>query len=157
MEKKEKDFKEELIEEKDILKKQEAREKRELLEFAPKPPKEMKKPEPKSFKANKKIHHQHHHSRPLVNHVVFSAEKPKVKEVKEEEKLTLANERDIAMDFAMKAHQKFDRMIKASILFGSQVKDTSDSSSDIDIIFVIDDSSLSWDLELISWYREELG
>jgi len=69
----------------------------------------------------------------------------------------LINEKDIAMDFAMKVHEKFDRMIKASVLFGSQTKGTATSTSDIDIIMIIDDASLNWDLELISWYREELG
>ncbi len=67
------------------------------------------------------------------------------------------SEKDIAIDFATKAHQKFDKMIKASILFGSQAKNTATSSSDIDIILVIDDASINWDLELIAWYREELG
>jgi uncharacterized protein (UPF0332 family) len=48
-------------------------------------------------------------------------------------------------------------MIKASILFGSQAKGTASAESDIDIIFVIDDASIGWDIELIAWYREELG
>jgi len=61
------------------------------------------------------------------------------------------------MDFAEKVHKKFDRMIKASILFGSQAKQTAKPKSDIDIILIIDDASISWDLELIAWYREELG
>ncbi len=65
--------------------------------------------------------------------------------------------KSIAMDFASKVHEKFDRLIKASILFGSQTKNTSSTNSDIDIIIIIDDASVSWDLELISWYREELG
>ncbi|MEK6927440.1 MAG: nucleotidyltransferase domain-containing protein [Nanoarchaeota archaeon] len=67
------------------------------------------------------------------------------------------SEREIAADFAMHAHKKFDKMIKASILFGSQAKKTATPSSDIDIVFIIDDVSIAWDLELISWYREELG
>lgn len=66
-------------------------------------------------------------------------------------------EKDIAMDLAQKIHQKFDRMVKATILFGSQAKNESSASSDIDIIVVIDDASITWDLELISWYREELS
>lgn len=73
------------------------------------------------------------------------------------EKRTLRNEKDIAMDFAEKVHKKFDRMIKSSVLFGSQAKDTAKSNSDIDIILIIDDASINWDLELIAWYREELG
>lgn len=67
------------------------------------------------------------------------------------------SEREIAMDFAVRVQEKFDRIIKASILFGSQTKNTPTPKSDIDIILVIDDASVEWDLELISWYREELG
>ncbi len=69
----------------------------------------------------------------------------------------IVTERDIAMDFALRVQHKFDRLIKASILFGSQAKNTSSTKSDIDIILIIDDASVEWDLELISWYREELG
>ena len=70
---------------------------------------------------------------------------------------TLTTEKDIATDFAIKIHQKFDRMLKASVLFGSQTRETATAKSDIDIILIIDDASINWDLELISWYREELG
>ena len=73
------------------------------------------------------------------------------------EKPALRTEKDIAIDFAEKVQKKFDRMIKASILFGSQAKNTATPNSDIDIILIIDDASLNWDLELIAWYREELG
>ena len=73
------------------------------------------------------------------------------------EKRTLKTEKDSALDFAEKVHKKFDRMIKASILFGSQAKNTATSNSDIDIVLIIDDASINWDLELIAWYREELG
>src|SRR3989344_6804917 len=66
-------------------------------------------------------------------------------------------ERDIAMDFCVKVHRKFDRLIKASILFGSQAKNSASASSDVDIILIIDDASINWDLELIAWYREELA
>lgn len=66
-------------------------------------------------------------------------------------------EKDIAMDLAQTIHQKFDRMVKATILFGSQARNEAKPSSDIDIIVVIDDASINWDLELISWYREELA
>jgi len=69
----------------------------------------------------------------------------------------LVNEKEIAAEFAQKVHEKFDRLVKASILFGSQAKNTQSASSDIDIIFIVDDASIDWDLELISWYREELG
>lgn len=71
--------------------------------------------------------------------------------------LKLLSEREIAMDFATKAYQKFDKIIKSIILFGSSVKHTTTSGSDIDIIVIIDDASIKWDQELIAWYREELG
>lgn len=72
-------------------------------------------------------------------------------------KTSLKTERDIAMDFAESVQKQFDRMTKAVILFGSQAKLTAKPSSDIDIIVIIDDASIQWDLELIAWYREELA
>ena len=72
-------------------------------------------------------------------------------------KIKPASEKAIAMDLAKRIHQKFDRMVKASILFGSQVKSTAKPGSDIDLVLIIDDASINWDLELISWYREELA
>lgn len=83
----------------------------------------------------------------------------KVKIIKEFplEERKIIDEREIAMDFATRIHRRFDRMIKASILFGSQAKNTAKPGSDIDIILIIDDASINWDLELIAWYREELG
>ena len=90
--------------------------------------------------------------------VVPREEKAKITKLKSEPtRFEPKNERDMAMDFAMKVQERFDRMLKASILFGSQAKNTASASSDIDIILVIDDSSIKWDLELIAWYREELG
>ena len=70
--------------------------------------------------------------------------------------LQLKSEQEIATDFATKTYQKFDKVIKSIILFGSTVKQTAVTGSDIDIIIVIDDVSISWDQELIAWYREEL-
>jgi len=72
-------------------------------------------------------------------------------------KSDLKTERDIALDFAVEVHKKFDTLVKATILFGSQSKNTATPSSDIDIIIVVDDASVNWDLELTAWYREELG
>jgi predicted nucleotidyltransferase/uncharacterized protein (UPF0332 family) len=69
----------------------------------------------------------------------------------------IVNEEEIAQDFAERVHLKFDRMLKASVLFGSQAKKSSTPNSDIDIILIIDDAGINWDLELIAWYREELG
>ena len=71
--------------------------------------------------------------------------------------MKLTTERDIGMDFAMKAYQEFDKIIKSVVLFGSSAKKVSTPSSDIDIIVIIDDVSISWDQELIGWYRDELG
>lgn len=70
--------------------------------------------------------------------------------------LQLKKESDIAMDFATKAYKKFDKLLKSVILFGSTVKQTTVTGSDIDIILLIDDVSVNWDQELIAWYREEL-
>ena len=70
--------------------------------------------------------------------------------------LQLKLESEIAMDFATKAYEKFNKIIKSIVLFGSSVKQSSVAGSDIDIIIVIDDVSIVWDQELIAWYREEL-
>ena len=70
--------------------------------------------------------------------------------------LKLKRERDIAMDFATKVFKKFDKIIKSVVLFGSTVKNTNVTGSDIDIIIIIDDVTINWDQELIAWYREEL-
>ena len=71
--------------------------------------------------------------------------------------LQLKTERDIAMDFAQRVYQKFDKMVKSIVLFGSSAKHTNVAGSDIDIIIIIDDASIKFDDELIVWYREELG
>ena len=83
--------------------------------------------------------------------------KKEKKEVKEKTSMKLITEKDIAFDFATKAYQKFDKIIKSVVLFGSQTKGTSTPGSDIDIIIIVDDASISWDHELVAWYREELG
>lgn len=71
--------------------------------------------------------------------------------------LNLVLETDIAMDFAKKIYEKFDKLIKSVILFGSTLKKNSGSTSDIDIVVIIDDASIKFDSELIAWYREELA
>lgn len=71
--------------------------------------------------------------------------------------VNLKTERDIAMDFATKAYQRFDKMIKSIILFGSTIKQTRTVGSDIDIIIIIDDATIRFDDKLIVWYREELA
>jgi len=70
--------------------------------------------------------------------------------------LKLKKETDIAMDFATKVYKKFDKIIKAIVLFGSTVKQTAVSGSDIDIVILIDDVTVHWNQELIAWYRQEL-
>ncbi len=71
--------------------------------------------------------------------------------------LKLVNEKDIAMDFAQKVAEKFDKMVKSVVLFGSTMKKTRTDGSDIDIMIILDDASIKFDQELIAWYREELG
>lgn len=86
--------------------------------------------------------------------------KDKKKEDKKEnlpKTMKIVIERDIAMDFATKVYQKFDKLIKSVIYFGSSAKKVSTSDSDIDLIILTDDVSVKWDSELIAWYREELG
>ncbi|MEM0465297.1 MAG: nucleotidyltransferase domain-containing protein [Candidatus Pacearchaeota archaeon] len=92
----------------------------------------------------------------------MAKDSPVVKSVKKEDlknfpTLKLKSERDIALDFSTKVYQNFDKLIKAIILFGSQIKKTVSVGSDIDIIIIVDDASVKFDEELILWYREELG
>lgn len=94
--------------------------------------------------------------------------KLKTKKIKREEKkkeevkekliptLQLKTEDEIAMDFAVKVYQKFNKIVKSIVLFGSSTKQSITSGSDIDIMILIDDASIKWDQELIAWYREEL-
>ena len=70
--------------------------------------------------------------------------------------LQLKSERDIAMDFAQKVYTRFDKMIKAIILFGSSVKHTNVIGSDIDIIVILDNATIKFDEKLVVWYRDEL-
>jgi predicted nucleotidyltransferase/uncharacterized protein (UPF0332 family) len=79
------------------------------------------------------------------------------KDIKEIPTLKLKSERDIAMDFAQKVYQKFDKLIKSVALFGSAAKKEEVPGSDIDIIIIVDDASVKFDERLIVWYREELG
>ncbi len=70
--------------------------------------------------------------------------------------LNLRTEHEIAMDFATKTYQEFNKIIKSIILFGSTAKKTAVAGSDMDIIIILDDVSIRWDQELIAWYRKEL-
>ena len=71
--------------------------------------------------------------------------------------MSLLSDKDIAYDFAEKVYQKIGKTIKSIVLFGSAAKGVSVKRSDIDIVIIIDDSTILWDQELIAWYREELG
>jgi len=42
-------------------------------------------------------------------------------------------------------------------MFGSAAKGSDIKGSDVDIIIILDDCSISWDQELIAWYRQELS
>ncbi len=81
----------------------------------------------------------------------------RIKSNKDFPTLQLKKEADIAMDFATKAYKKFDKIIKAVVLFGSAVKQAAVTGSDIDIIIIIDDVTVNWDQELTAWYRQELA
>lgn len=70
--------------------------------------------------------------------------------------LNLKTDHEIATDFSLKVYDKFKKIIKSVVLFGSVEKEKVTFGSDIDIIIIIDDVSLKWDQELIAWYREEL-
>jgi len=70
--------------------------------------------------------------------------------------LNIVKDLDITMDFATKTYERFNKIIKSIVLFGSTAKQTTVLGSDIDIIIIIDDVSIDWDQELIAWYREEL-
>jgi predicted nucleotidyltransferase len=91
---------------------------------------------------------------------MVSKKKKKEKKVSARKKkyptLQLKLESEIAMDFATKAYERFNKIIKSIILFGSSVKQSAVAGSDIDIIIIIDDVAINWDQELIAWYREEL-
>jgi len=69
----------------------------------------------------------------------------------------LKTDRSIAADFAEKVYERFDKLVKSIILFGSASKDKQIAGSDIDIIIIVDDAIVNFDEKLISWYREELG
>jgi predicted nucleotidyltransferase len=74
-----------------------------------------------------------------------------------EKTMSLLNDRDIAYDFSKKVYTKIGKVIKSIVLFGSAAKGSSEQKSDIDIVIIIDDATILWDQELISWYREEIG
>lgn len=73
------------------------------------------------------------------------------------ETLKIEDSKEMALDLATKVYEKFNKLIKSIILFGSEIKGKEKDQSDIDIMILIDDATIEWDEELIAWYREELG
>ncbi len=61
-----------------------------------------------------------------------------------------------AYGFAGRIYKKFGPVVLSVVLFGSVAKGTAKKEADIDIVIVIDNVSMVWDQEVISWYREEL-
>ena len=53
--------------------------------------------------------------------------------------------------------QRFGKIIKSIVLFGSSAKETAVKDSDVDVIIIIDDCTVKWDNELVAWYREEMA
>ncbi|MCS7134379.1 MAG: nucleotidyltransferase domain-containing protein [Candidatus Pacearchaeota archaeon] len=83
--------------------------------------------------------------------------KPPKNIVKKFPTLKLTDEYEIAYNFAIKVYEKFGKLIKSIILFGSAAKKKAVKGSDIDIVIILDDCTVQWDQELVAWYREELG
>ena len=83
--------------------------------------------------------------------------------MKRKRKISKANiipfksEYDIAYDFALKSYEKFGKLVKSIVLFGSTAKKKAVKGSDLDIVIIIDDCGIQWDQELVAWYRQELG
>ena len=73
--------------------------------------------------AKKKIKHK------ISVHKNSKSKSDKDKVPKDLPTLKLKKESDIAMDFATKAYQRFDKMLKSVILFGSTVKQTAVAGS----------------------------
>jgi len=95
-------------------------------------------------------------SKPKTQSKIIKKQLP-VLNKKEYPSFKILDEKEIALDFATKLYKKFDKLIKSVVLFGSTVKKTATSGSDIDLIIIVDDASVRFDQELISWYRQELG
>jgi predicted nucleotidyltransferase len=130
------------------MQKQKTSDKPKLIDEKPKAHKTIKDKIKKSLKKPKK-NKKPAHEKPVKKTTKISTQKfPSLK---------LKSERDIAMDFAEKAYQRFDKLIKSIILFGSQTKGQGTSDSDIDIVLIVDDATTRFDETLIAWYREELG
>lgn len=96
------------------------------------------------------------HTKKIIPTPKEKAQKKIIEEEKKYPTLNLKTDHEIATDFSVKAYKKFDKIIKSIVLFGSVPKQKITSNSDIDIIIIIDDVAINWDMELTAWYREEL-
>lgn len=74
-----------------------------------------------------------------------------------EKRSMIGNAYDIAYKFAVEAYKKFPGIIKSVVLFGSVQKGTMKPGSDIDILIVVDDTSVTPDRKFIDWYNIELA
>jgi len=71
--------------------------------------------------------------------------------------LAIAGERNIASDFAVKVYDKFDRMIKSIVLFGSSAKAVSTPDSDIDMLVFFEPDKLTFDSYMdLTFFLEDL-
>ena len=93
----------------------------------------------KKFVKKKKVSGKKSMKKKFVKHKSNKKGKKKLskKDVKQFPTLNLKTESEIGMDFATKVHKKFDSVVKATILFGSEAKNEAKSTSDIDVIIVI--------------------
>ena len=112
-------------------------------------------PQVASHKINHHKHHKTHHIQHHEQHKNNQDDPASYQNKKS--KWSFNTDKDVAMDFATKVHRLFDHLIKATVLFGSQATGDAKSGSDIDLVILIDDAAINWDLELTSWYREELA
>jgi len=62
----------------------------------------------------------------------------------------------LAYDFAAKAYKQFGPVVLSIVVFGSVAKGEARKESDIDIVIIVDNVSMIWGEEVISWYRENL-
>ena len=99
------------------------------------------------------------HSRKIISVSQESHKQAHINETNAENKNypRFHDEKAIAMDFATKIQRKFDHLIKATILFGSYADGIAKPGSDLDIVIILDDAAINWDMELTAWYREELA
>lgn len=73
------------------------------------------------------------------------------KEAEKEERYILA------YDFAGDVYNHFKGLISSVVLFGSVAKKTNMAESDIDIVIIIDDTTVNIDNAFVTWYRTELA